>query len=534
MDLLGLVGQLIVDTSASWIRMFIALGISIVVSFIIGVLAATSRTAERFTLPVVDVLQTLPILAFFPFVIYVFVGLLPGYVGINVAVIFLIITSMIWNIIFGVYESIKTLPNEVFEVVQLYHFDFWTRVKKIYIPASFPRIVEQSLLSWSIGLFYLVTSEIFSLGNSSAVCHGGTCSVTYGIGTWLVQNGPTTAGGSLTNYLIGILVFIIFVVATRFLFFKPLENYATRYTKQQAKLARPVYEQVVLNFIRRGMKSKYVKPIHAATKDIRIGTAMTRRHQALAVTSKKHTAIYIALAVFMAVISAYIFVSSPLLLADEAQVLPALAFSFARIWFAFLVIAIISVPLSVYLIFMSKQISKYITLFQVMSSIPATILLPLIVIELVGFPSHGELVAFVIFVLSGVWYMIFSMVASTRTLPNNVLELKKLFGVRGILAWKKIYLKAILPGFVTGAVTGIAAEWNASIVAEYFTTSGISGNNVISSVGTGIGKLLDLSLTSSGGLELMMLALLNLVVMILLINTFVWKRAYRNVAKIYG
>src|SRR5208282_4936157 len=119
-----------------------------------------------------------------------------------------------------VYESIKTLPNEVFEVVQLYHFDFWSRLRKIYIPASFPRIVEQSLLSWSIGLFYLVTSEIFSLGNSSNLCAGGTCQVTYGIGVWLLRNGPTASGGSLTNYLIGISVFIIFVIATRFLFFK--------------------------------------------------------------------------------------------------------------------------------------------------------------------------------------------------------------------------------------------------------------------------------------------------------------------------
>src|SRR5208282_2191409 len=96
--------------------------------------------------------------------------------------------------------------------------------------------------------------------------------------------------------------------------------------------------------------------------------------------------------------------------------------------------------------------------------------------------GHGEHVAFVIFFLSGIWYVIFGMIAATRTLPSNIFEVQKVFGVRGKLAWTKIYLKALLPGFITGAITGIAAEWNASIVAEYFTASGAGAS--ASTVGT--------------------------------------------------
>ncbi len=355
--------------------------------------------------------------------------------------------------------------------------------------------------------------------------------MTYGIGSALVS----LASQGLQYYLLGIVIFVIFVIGTRFLFFKPLEDYSTRYTRSQAKLARPVYEQAIVNLIKRGMKTRYMKNIHTVTKDIKIGTAMMHTHPKNPVAESKNIkGVKIAIVAVIVAVIVYVFASNPVMMADESQVLPALAFSFARIWLAFLVISIIAVPVCVYLVFMSKRSSRYITLFQVLASIPATILLPLIVLGLKGAPFQGELVAFIIFMLSGIWYMIFSIVASTKTMPNSVFEVKKLFGVGGIAAWKQIYLKAVVPGFITGALTGIAAEWNASIVAEYFTTSGISGNNVISSVGTGIGKLLDLSLTSSGGLELMMLALLNLVVMILLINTFVWKRAYRNVAKIYG
>lgn len=530
MDLLGLLGQLIFDTSVSWVRMFIALGISVVLSFGIGILAATSKRAEKVILPVVDVLQTLPILAFFPFAIFIFVAVLPGYIGINAAVIFLIITSMLWNIIFGVYEAIKTVPNEFFEVAQLYDFDFWTRLKKLYIPACLPRVVEQSILSWAIGLFYLVTSEIFSIGTQNY-------QVKYGIGAWLVQNGPTAVGGSITNYLIGIAVFIVFVIATRMLFFKPLEDYSTRYMRADAKTTvHPVYERVLLDWINKGMKSRYIKRIHTATKDIKI-VKHPIRHRVYEYNEKKSrfNLYYMLGGVALAAIVVYLFLSYPVLLQDESQVLPALALSFTRVWLAFLVIVLVSVPLCVYIVFFSKQGSKYMIFFQVIASVPATILLPLIAVGLQNAPFHGELVAFVIFVLSGIWYMVFSMVASTRTLPNSIFEVQKLFGVKGWRAWKEIYIKALMPGFITGALTAIAAEWNASIVAEYFTTSGITGGSVTTSVSVGIGKLLDTALAPGGqGLLLMALALLNLVVMILIINTFVWKRAYRNVAKVYG
>ncbi len=519
MDFLALVLLLILDASASWARMFVALGISILISIVIGVYAAISPRAEKLILPVVDVLQTIPILAFFPFALYIFVVFLPGYIGINAAVVFLIITSMVWNIILGVYESIRTLPKEFLEVSDLYHFDRIERLRKIYIPAALPRIVEQSILSWSIGLFYLVTSEIFSVGISQD-------RVGYGIG---VAFASLAYQGALP-YLTGIVVFICFVVATRFLFFRPLENYSTRYMRQQAKVQPTAqgYERAVLNWVSRKIPKAPV--ILSANRIVRGRKHVS--HISASADRPNLRPLYYALLAIVAVAVLYLFASNPSLLGYEAEVLPALAASFARVWFAFLFMILISVPVCVYLIFSSKQGSKYMLLFQVIASIPATILLPAIAVTL----KSGELVAFVVFLLSGVWYIIFSIMASTRTLPSSIFEVQKIFGVKGRNAWKNIYIKAIIPGLITGAITGIAAEWNASIVAEYFTTSGVTGTtNVVSSVGIGIGKLLDLSLAPGGqGLGLMIIALLNLVVMILLINTFVWKRFYRQISKVYG
>jgi len=531
MDFLALLMLLVIDTSASWVRMFAALGLSILISVLVGIYAATHPRAEKLILPVVDILQTIPILAFFPFAILIFIAILPGYIGINAAVIFLIVTSMLWNIILAVYESIKTLPLEFIEISEIYRFDRWTRLKKIYFPACFPRIVEQSILSWSIGLFYLVTSEIFSTGNASY-------KVVYGIGVAFTAL-PALGVGA---YLLGILVFIAFVVATRFLFFRPLENYAIRYTRTEPKITKRRYENILVGWISNRVQKTPAAILYKSVRDrtLRGGVEshiQRRRHIAASMEQTKNYWKIVYRIIFIAAVIGvvYIFLSNPTVLGYELQVLPALGASLVRIWVAFAVMLAITIPLCIYLTFRSRQSSKYMLLFQIIASIPATILLPAIAVVLSNYNFHGELVAFVIFVLSGIWYVVFSIIASTRTLPQSIFEVQKIFGVKGTNAWKNIYLKAILPGLITGAMTGIAAEWNASIVAEYFTTSGISGSNVISSVGTGLGKLLDLSLAQGPqGLGLMAVALLNLVVVILLINTFVWKRLYKQVSKIYG
>jgi NitT/TauT family transport system permease protein len=222
----------------------------------------------------------------------------------------------------------------------------------------------------------------------------------------------------------------------------------------------------------------------------------------------------------------------PQYLGYEYTVIISLIASLVRIWVAFAVILAVSLPVGVYLVFISKRSSFYLLLFQIMASIPATILLPIIAVSLKNAPFHNELVAFIVFFLSGIWYMIFSIVSNKSTIATTVNEVKGIFGVKGKEAWKDIYVKAILPGLITGAITGIAAEWNASIVAERFTSSAIGNGTVITSVNTGLGKLLDVSL-ANGNLALMVLGLINLTIVIILINRFFWKRLYNKVLAPY-
>ncbi len=532
---LGLLAKFIVDAGYSWVRMFIALGLSIAVSIVVGTWAATSTRAEKIILPITDILQTVPILAFFPLVLAIFVVYLPGYIGINAAVIFLIITSMLWNIIFGVYESIKTISREFIEVADMYRMSFVTRLRKIFIPAAFPRIVQQSILSWSIGLVFLVTSEIFSYGNPTC------CHVIHGIGYDIVAYSPGSALAAVSpdGYLLAILVLIGFVVGTRFLFFRPLERYATRYMRTNVQVqARP---RPTVSWFHRRIPGHPITAVKARMEGI--AKAVQKPTGAFAAVPPKTKAprikvrgIYIQIAIIIALLAVFLYfmATSHLLLSYELMSLRAMAYSFVRIWLAFALCAAIGIPICVYLIFFTRHSSKYLMLFQIMASVPATVLLPGIAALFVGMHFHSEIVTFIIYALSGIWYVIFSIIASTRAIPSNVLEVKNVYGVKGKDAWRKIYLKAIVPGFITGALTGIAAEWNVSIVAENFTTSGITGSGtVLNSVGIGIGKLLDYT-ASTGNLPLLIIALINLIVMIIIINTFVWKRFYRQVSKVYG
>jgi NitT/TauT family transport system permease protein len=373
-----LIFSVFVDTAYSWTRMFIALFVSIIIGLFTGIAIARSKILNKIFMPVIDVLQTLPILAFFPFAVYLFVFYIPGSIGINAAVIFLIITSMLWNIIFGAYQAIVALPQEYIDLSKIYDLNLYQRLKKIFIPAALPRISEQMSLSWAIGLFYLVTSEIFSVGTKDYA-------VKHGIGVEFVHAAAT---GNVTLYIYSIVIFVLFVIATRLLFFENFEKMANRFylkSYKKRKLERVIFKSNLnKNFI----------------------TLTGRIKNTLYKNRVKKTIKHVSYAIF-AFVSAYIIYKLVLIVnfsmlyklaGYEEYSLLSLAFSFIRVWGAFLAILAVSVPLSVYVVFLSKRTKSYMLTFQIIASIPATILLPAIAYIVYG---NSELLAFIIYFLSG-------------------------------------------------------------------------------------------------------------------------------------
>ena len=181
--------------------MLLALGLSILFALTVGIVAARNRRAESIILPLLDVFQSIPILGFFPIIILGIYDILPNVFGANLAVIVLIFTSMSWNIAFGVYEAVKAIPQDYADLMKVSETGTWQRVRSLYIPASLSRIAYNTQTSWAVGLFFLVSSEIISLGTSS---NGTTVPVAYGIGIGMTQfaaSGDRTTGLGLVSLI---------------------------------------------------------------------------------------------------------------------------------------------------------------------------------------------------------------------------------------------------------------------------------------------------------------------------------------------
>lgn len=515
------IGLILIDLAASWLRMLIALAISIVFSLIIGITAARNKRAEAIIIPILDVFQSIPILGFFPIVILGVVNLFPGSVmlGVNLGVIILIFTSMSWNIAFGVYEAVKSIPQDYIDLSYMSQSSSWHRISSLYIPASLSRIAYNTQTSWAVGLFYLISSEILSLGHAQY-------KVTYGIGVAIVnfaQNKDWTAYG----YSIAAL--ILAVILWQFVFLREFSLWSERYKfVEEPRGARRDRLLRFYSWVNHRSISKLFLYTH--------GRGVTRFTSSLYVFRRgwKYV-VAILVAIFLAFeFSALMTIpadlshlpSFSLVTSDETSVLVGLAFSFVRVWYVYFICITIGVPLGITVALNSKVYNAASPLMEIVASIPAPALLPLLAI-LLG--DRGEAVAAVIIFLGMFWYVIFNVMVGIRTLPAELFELKKEFQVSRIQAWRNIYLPSTVGAFVTGSITAIGAAWNTLIVAEYFQ---VSGGPPETQVQYGIGKVIAIA-TNNGDFLTLTLAVVSMTTLIVAFNLTVWRRVYHYTTKKY-
>ncbi|MDE1804676.1 MAG: ABC transporter permease subunit, partial [Candidatus Micrarchaeota archaeon] len=401
---MGFPATIALDIAASWVRLLIALLVSIIFSIIVGIAAATNRTLERIILPVLDVLQTIPILGFFPIVILVIVSAIPGYAGVNTAVIFLIFTSMSWNISFGVYEAVKAIPQEINEIASLYRFSFLERVRRIYIPSALPRIAYQSSLSFSIGIFYLATSEIFSTGSN-------IFAVTNGIG---VEIANIASQGSFPplQYLAVIMAFVAAVIVTRLLILEPFLSYSERFSLAEkavmGRRSRVLGFYTEISSVLRKALRRVIPRRRRRQKQVPIPLLPQVRKQYRLVRHKHFKHIYATIIVLLAVLAIALLMNTSQV-PTEIAVLLALGASFLRVWGTYLVSAAIAVPLGILISQSRRLFSPILSILQVVAAIPATILLPALIALLAGTPYFGESTAFAVIFISMIWYLLFSV-----------------------------------------------------------------------------------------------------------------------------
>jgi NitT/TauT family transport system permease protein len=532
-----MVGQLIitllVDTGYSWIRMSLALVLSIIFSWAVGIAAARNRIANAVIIPVLDVLQSIPILGFFPLVLVVFVALFPGWVGVNMAVIFLIFTSMSWNIAFAVYEAVLSIPQEYLDLVSLEKLGLWRRLTELYIPASWSKVAYNSVVSWSVGLFYLISSEIFSLGTKNY-------HVSNGIGVDIANYSSQGAWGAYAAAL-GVLIFV--VILTRFFFLGPFSSWSEKFKlieEPRAVRKDPVYRlyswintraaSKVFSVLARPMSLRPRIPAQSVVQNGRRKMRKPRPPNAgkfariLAVLIGVAVAALIIIEVFQALLASG--VTFAVLANKESDVLVGLAYSFVRVWYVYALSVAVGLPLGIVVALHSKLYQIASPILQVISAIPATALLPPIALFVTVLPFSGELTAAIVIFLGTIWYIIFNVIAGIRSIPSEIFEAAKLMRLKGWAYWKDVLIPAALPSFVTGSITGVGAAWNTLVVAEYFVIS----SRAVTKVSNGIGVLLNVA-TNSGDLVLLGLTIFSMTALLVAINLLFWRRLYKYTTK---
>ena len=522
-------GLVALDIVASWVRMILALGLSIVFALAVGIWAARSKRAEAVILPLLDIFQSIPILGFFPFVIAGIYGVLPNFVGANLAVIVLIFTSMSWNIAFGVYEAVKGIPQDYIDLFKVTRSSPWQRIRSLYIPASMSRIAYNAQISWAVGLFFLTASEIIVVGAGTA---SRQVPISYGIG--IGANG--FANGDIGDYVLLIAGIVVAVIAWRFLFLRAFALWSEKFKMMEEP--REQHRDPITRFYS-WVNERSISKLFLLAQ----GTGVSRFTSTLARFRK---GVKYAVLIFFVLFGLLVFSSvansgvgtvgvPPLstVLSDESQVLVALATSFVRVWYVYAICVAIGLPLGVVISLNFRLYDAISPILEVISSIPAPILLPaILLIPVLG--QTPEAVSTMVIMLAIIWYIIFNVMAGVRTLPADLKDLPKVYHVSRWTAWRNVYLPGAFTGFVTGSITAIGGAWNALIISEYFTETLSNGTTVVKSqVSTGIGKLIDVATYSSDYL-LLALAVLSMTALIVGFNLTVWRRVYHRVTERYA
>lgn len=501
-----------------------ALALSIVFALGVGIVAARNRKAEAIIIPSLDVLQSIPILGFFPIVILAIIAIFPSQVGVNIAVIILIFTSMSWNIAFGVYEAVKAIPHEYLDLSLMAKSGAWERITSLYIPASLSRIAYNTQTSWAVGLFYLVASEILSLGNKAYT-------VDHGIGVAIVQ---FAAANDYVGYTYAIIALIIAVVIWRFVFLREFALWSERY--KLVEEPRSTHVDPLLRFYS-WVNQRSISKLFLLTHGKGVTKFTSTLYKFRRTVNYSIVTLFAALVLFIAYdkLAAILQPGAvPIHLppvatiaSAEAPILLAFAYSFLRIWYVYLLCVLVGLPLGIVISLKMKLYDTASPILEVISSIPAPALLPLIILAAFG---SGEVVAAIVIFIAMIWYIIFNVMAGVRTLPAEYKDLAGVFHASRRTRWLEIYLPSSITAFVTGSITAVGAAWNSLIVAEYFTTG--SSTQPQSQVHYGIGKTITVA-TNQGDLLTLSLAVITMTVLIILFNLTVWRRVYHYTTRKY-
>lgn len=497
-------------------RMLLAIVCSIAFTFIYAALAAKSRRAEMVLIPLLDILQSVPILGFLTFTVVFFLNLFPGRVfGAELACVFAIFTSQAWNMTFSMYQSMRNVPKDLEEASQSFHLSGWQRFWRLDVPFAMPGLIWNTMMSMSGGWFFVVASEAITVGDTTVTLPGVGSYVALAIKE---QNLAAIGYAILTMFLV--------ILAYDQLLFRPVVAWADKFRFEQTASATAP-ESWMLDLFRRTRALRALTYPFAA-----LNKAVANLHIALPASLRMPTrngppsrivdAVWLAFIVASTGYAAwrvYGYLSATL---RPSDVLSAVGYGFitlARVSVLITLATLIWVPVGVWIGLRPKLAERIQPLAQFLAAFPANLAFPVFVVIIVRYGLNANVWLSPLMILGTQWYILFNVIAGASAFPTDLKEAAGSFHLKGWRWWIKVILPGIFPYYVTGAITASGGSWNASIVAE------VASWGETHLTATGLGAYIATA-TEAGDFPRVVLGIAVMCILVTLFNRLLWRPLY--------
>jgi NitT/TauT family transport system permease protein len=497
------------------LRMLAAMVFSLLFTFTYATLAAKSRRAETLMIPLLDILQSVPILGFISITVVWFMSLAPGRVlGAEFAAVFAIFTSQAWNMAFGFYWSLRSVPDDLVEASRNLQFGAWSRFWRLDVPFAVPGLVWNMMMSMSGGWFFVVASEAISVG--------GTNIVLPGIGSYLALAIQQKDMAAVAYAVIAMLAVILIFDQ---LLFRPLVAWSARFRYEQegawgearSWVLTILRHSAILRALRAGFRRLIFPPrfFIAARR-----ASAAPRHRAGRAWSE---CLWRALLAAMAAGAAWLLVrfAGAVSAGDVADVVLRGLATLARVIVLIVLASLVWVPIGVWIGLRPRWTVRIQPLAQFLAAFPANLLFPIAVSAIVALRLDPDVWLSPLMVLGTQWYILFNVIAGASMIPGELRDASANLQLRGRLWWTRFALPAVYPYYLTGAITAAGGSWNASIFAE------VANWGTTQLTAYGLGAYIAAA-TEKGDFARLVLGIATMSLFVVLLNRLLWRPLYRR------
>ncbi|MBC7715050.1 MAG: ABC transporter permease subunit [Rhizobacter sp.] len=505
----------------STFRMFLAYGASLLFTTTIGYWAYRSKRARAFIIPIVDILQSVPVLGFLSITVTGFMSFFPhNLLGVELASLFAIFTGQVWNMTLGFYHSLITLPNDLKEVSRVYKLNPWQRFTRLELPNSTISLVWNSMMSFGGGWFFVVQSEMITVLGKNIKLPG--------IGSYM---GMALEKGDSRAALYAVLAMVTTIVLIDLLFWKPITVWSMKFKNEQVDSSENPKSLIFEILNKSKLVNRIVNFIMSSIDTFfnwffNLGAVVFYKNNRKTRVTKNNKILdfvfYLLVIILIFYVTWFAFseIKNKISFPDILLVLKLGTYTMLRVFLMVIVSTVIWTPIGVWVGFRPNAARIVRPMAQIGASFPINMTFPIVVGFFISHNVDMNWGSIFLLSLGAQWYVLFNIIAGASSIPGDMKECARIFKLKGIKLWSKMIIPAIFPYWVTGACTAAGGAWNASIVAEYASF----GKQKL--IAQGLGSYISQA-TSDGNWNGIFLSIVTMSVFVVFINRFVWRNLYK-------